>query len=142
MMKESAMRFDFAPRNRLVSAQVHPLVYAGMVGLALWFAVSAWGFASDGYTDYLLVVVSGLVALAVALLLILSRVDQPADARPNRRNSFRAWARGDLDTWQDRLKGSNAAIEILLPLAAVAVGMTLLGIVLHFAARSAGLGAV
>jgi hypothetical protein len=133
------MRNDLVRHNRLVSAQVHPLVYAGVVGLALWFALAAWGFADDGYTDYLLVVVSGFVAIAVTLPLILSRIgrkeDQPADAGANRRHSFRAWAAGDLLTWQDRLKGANAAIEILLPLAAVAFGMTAFGIVLHFAAH-------
>src|SRR5262245_39311201 len=80
----------------LLSAQVHPLVYAGVVGLALWFALAAWGFADDGYTDYLLVVVSGFVAIAVTLPLILSRIgrkgDQSADAGANRRDSFRIWA--------------------------------------------------
>jgi hypothetical protein len=138
------MRSDFA-RHHHLSPQVHPLVYAGIVGLALWFALAAWGFAGDGYTDYLLVVVSGFVAVAVALPLILSRIgraDQPLDTRPHRGSSFRAWAAGDLDTWQDRLRGSNAAIEILLPLAAVAFGMTLFAIVLHFAARGAGPGLV
>jgi hypothetical protein len=118
---------------------VHPLVYAGVVGLAVWFALAAWGFADDGYTDYLLVVVSGFVTIAVTLPLILSRIgrkeDQPADAGANGSDSFRAWAAGDLVTWQDRLKGANAAIEILLPLAAVAFGMTAFGIVLHFAAH-------
>jgi hypothetical protein len=132
------MRDDLVRHNRVVSAQVHPLVYAGVVGLALWFALAAWGFADDGYTDYLLVVVSGFVAIAVALPVILSRVgrkDQSTDAGTNRRESFRAWTAGDFVTWQDRLKGANAAIEILLPLAAVAFGMTALGIALHFAAH-------
>jgi hypothetical protein len=104
--------------------------------------VAAWGFAGDGYTDYLLVIVTGFVAFTVGLPLILSRVGQPVGAGSNLHGSFRAWAAGDLDTWQDRLKGANAAIEILLPLAAVAFGMTLFGIVLHFAARGAGHGVV
>jgi hypothetical protein len=127
--------------HRHVSAQIHPLVYAGIVGFAFWFAAAAWGFAGDGYTDYLLVVVSGFVAVAVGLPLILSRVSRTdAGARSDRRASFRRWASGELDTWQDRLKARNAAIEILLPLAAAAFGMTLFGIALHFAARAAGTG--
>jgi hypothetical protein len=36
-------------------------------------------------------------------------------------------------TWQDRLKGRNAAIEILLPLAAVAFGMSAFAIAYHIA---------
>jgi hypothetical protein len=34
------MRNDLVRHNRLVSAQVHPLVYAGVVGLALRFALA------------------------------------------------------------------------------------------------------
>jgi hypothetical protein len=133
------MRSDFA-RHHHLSPQVHPLVYAGIVGLALWFALAAWGFAGDGYTDYLLVVVSGFVAVAVALPLILSRIgraDQPLDTRPHRGSSFRAWAAGDLDA-AGPAQGQQRGNRILLPLAAVAFGMTLFAIVLHFAARGAG----
>jgi hypothetical protein len=39
---------------------------------------------------------------------------------------------GDFDTWQDRVKGRNAAVEILLPMAAIAIGMTAFAIVLYF----------
>jgi hypothetical protein len=39
---------------------------------------------------------------------------------------------GDFDTWQDRVRGRNAAVEVLLPMAAIAIGMTAFGIVLHF----------
>jgi hypothetical protein len=40
------------------------------------------------------------------------------------------WLQGEFATWTDREKGSLAAVEILLPLAAVAFGLTALGIVL------------
>jgi hypothetical protein len=40
------------------------------------------------------------------------------------------WLRGQFATWTDQERGSTAAIEILLPLAAVAFGITVLGVVL------------
>ena len=42
-----------------------------------------------------------------------------------------AWLSGEFETWQGRLKGTDAAVEILLPIAAVAFGMTIFGILLH-----------
>jgi hypothetical protein len=126
--------------NRLVTRDVHPLVYAALVGFALWFALAVWGFSGDGYTDYLLFVVCGFILVAVMLPLILSRVGRIPDApdvRPARGDSFRTWIAGELDTWQDRPKSANAAIEMLLPLAAAAFGMTAFGIVLHFTAHGA-----
>ena len=52
--------------------------------------------------------------------------------------SFRDWAAGGFDTWQDRVKGGNAAAEIVLPIAAAAVGMTAFGIVLRIVAAHSG----
>jgi hypothetical protein len=40
-----------------------------------------------------------------------------------------SWLHGEFSTWTDQRKGSSAAIEILLPVAAVAIGITVLGIV-------------
>ena len=133
------MRNDNLRHNRPVSGHVHRLVYAAVVGLAFWFALAAWsGFAGDGYTNYLLVVVSGFIVVAVGLPSILSwvgRANQSHDVEQTSDGSFQNWAAGDVDTATDRLKGSNAAIEILLPLAAAAFGMTAIGVVLHFAAH-------
>jgi len=127
--------------NRPVSDRLHPLVYVAIVCLALWFIVSVWGFATDGYTDYLLVVVSGFIVIAVGLPYVLSRVWRRAQrSEPGRRDDslFGEWAAGDFATWQDRVRGSSAAVEILLPIAAVAFGMTAFGVVLHFTAPAAG----
>jgi len=46
------------------------------------------------------------------------------------------WVNGSLDTWTGRRQSKVAAIEILPPLAAVAVGMTALGIVFEIAQRN------
>ena len=134
-MSKSAVR-----RNGPVLDHVHPFVYMALVGLALWFVLSVWEFAGDGYTDYLLAVVSGFILIVVALTSTLWWQwwkNRRPDAAREDQESLRTWAAGELDTWQDRVKGSNAAIEMLLPIAAAAFGMTAFGIVLHFTAHGA-----
>jgi ABC-type nickel/cobalt efflux system permease component RcnA len=126
--------------DRPVSDHLHPVVYVAIVALALWFILSVWAFATDGYTDYLLVVVSGFIVIAVGLPYVLWRVWRTAQRSGSARrdsNLFGEWASGDFATWQDRVRGSRAAVEILLPIAAVAFGMTAFGIVLHFTAHAA-----
>jgi hypothetical protein len=55
-----------------------------------------------------------------------------SDERSSAKTPFREWMEGDFDTWQDRVKGRNAAVEVLLPMGAIAIGMTAFAIVLHF----------
>jgi hypothetical protein len=127
-------------RDRPVSDELHPLVYMAIIGLVLWFVVSVWGFGGDGYTDYLLAVVTGFMVIAVAIPLVLWRIGRKQQ-RPTqvkeRSKPLGEWAAGEFDTWQDRVKGTNAAVEVLLPIAAIAFGMTAFGIVLHFTAHGA-----
>ena len=115
------------PPVRETTSLLHPRVYALMMGLAGWLVLSVWIFSGVGSTDYLLAIVSGFIFIAVALPFILSRLRRPGSEAP----SFRAWGSRDFDTWTGRLRGSHAAAEILLPIAAVAFGMTAFGIVLH-----------
>jgi hypothetical protein len=129
--KEGNMGKDIVPRDRPSSSGLHPYVYAAIAALALWFIVSVWmAFASDGYTDWLLVVVSGFLLIFVGLPFVLSRVsrDDADDGAPQR--SFRNWASCEFDTWQYRLSCKNAAVEVLLPVAAIAFGMTAFGVIL------------
>jgi hypothetical protein len=44
---------------------------------------------------------------------------------------------GDFNTLTGPVKGVNAVAEVLLPIAAVAVGMTVLGLVFHIIASGA-----
>jgi hypothetical protein len=114
-------------RNRPISNELHPAVYFALVGAAFWFAIAIWGFSGSGHVDWLLVVVSGFVFIAVAIPVILSFVDY--DGHQRKRQRFCDWASGDFATWTDRSRGSNATIEILLPLGAAAIGMTAIAIV-------------
>ncbi len=117
---------------------LHPRVYGMLIGLAGWFVLSVWLFAGAGLADYLLFVVSGFIFIAVALPLILSAVSnndklpngEPAAGGP-KPQSFHDWAAASFATWGGRLSGKQAMVQILLPFAAVAFGMTIIGIVLH-----------
>ena len=120
---------------RPVTSWLHPRVYALLIVFAGWFAVAVWSFAGGGMTDYLLVIVSGFIFVVVALQLILSRVGHTTEAveAGDALLSLRNWAARDFDTWQGRLSGAQAALQILLPIAAAAIGMTLFGIAFHIA---------
>lgn len=129
--------------NRPASDQLHPLVYAAIVGLVLWIVVSAWAFFDDGEgMGLLLEVVSVFLFIAVVVpctLGLIWRKYQDADATRGERTSLRDWTSGEFDTWQGRRKAVGAAVEVLLPFAAIAFGITALGIVLHIAATTARL---
>jgi hypothetical protein len=125
------MKQDIVVRGRPATSGLHPYVYGALAALVLWFLLSVWmGFASDGYTDWLLVVVSGFLMIAVAIPFVLSQVTRgdAGDGGPKR--SFGNWASCEFDTWQYRLKGGHAAVEVLLPIAAIAFGMTAFGVIL------------
>src|SRR5690348_4223858 len=109
--------------TRPATDRLHPGVYVALVFLALWFVASAWGFRGDGHTDYLLVVASGLIFMAMSIPIMLWRSHPHPEQPPSR--SLREWvSTREFRTWQDRVEAKSAAIEILLPVAAVAFGMS------------------
>ena len=57
---------DISPRYR-ITKRVHPLVPRTAAGLALLYILAAWRFGGNGYTDYLLTVVTGVFAATFAL---------------------------------------------------------------------------
>jgi hypothetical protein len=115
------------PGHRPSSDQLHPAIYVTLICLAAWFAIAIWGFAIDSYTDWLLVVVSGFILVAASITAILSRVR--TDGTKWDRKRFRDWVTGDFSTHTDKSRSLNAAVEILLPLGAAAIGMTAFAIV-------------
>ena len=124
------------PESERVVGNLHPAVYMALVGLTLWLVLAIWGFGYDGQTDYLLAIVSGFLFIAVAipsvLALMVYRQRSSDERKSSGEASFREWMTANFDTWQDRVKGRNAAVEVLLPMAAIAIGMTAFAIVLHF----------
>jgi hypothetical protein len=128
------------PQHGSSTDRLPPVIYLALIGFVLWMVLAAWGFAGPGYADVALVVVTGFFVIVIAIPFILWRVWRanraPPDA-PESRIRFADWAAGQFETWQDRVKGANAATEIILPIAAAAVGMTAFTIVFHYAAQHA-----
>jgi hypothetical protein len=127
-----------------VSDRLHPLVHKAAAGLLIWFVVAAWLlFGSPGYIDLALAMISVLVFMALAIPATLWRAgvaakrrgaadaSEPADTAEEPAEAFDTWLRGRFATWTDQERPSTAAVEVLLPLAAVAFGLTALGIVLQ-----------
>jgi len=99
--------------------------------MALW----AWSFVGGGKTDYILFIVTGFIVVVVALQLVLMRVrraDKPVDADNGDSTdgvpSFHQWAQGEFEAERGRLRAVEAALLILLPIAAAAIGMMAFGI--------------
>lgn len=114
-----------------------PVIYAILGGLVLWLVLASWAFAGAGYSELSLAVISlyFLILLAIPFALwLVWRADPDPEAKPEQRETFSAWASGQFEIWQGRRKGATAAVEIILPIAAAAVGMTAFAIVFHYAA--------
>lgn len=111
----------------------HPLVYKAAIGLVALFVVAAWvTFDRQNDIELPLAILSVLLFVAVLLPYLLWRIwrtgqDQPPTLTSNK--GFRKWMKGSTQVWQSKLRSSDAAIDMLLPLAAVALGLVALGIV-------------
>ena len=138
------------PSPEPATARLHPLVYVAVAGAFIWLVTAAWVFFGGwGQMGLNLAIVSTLVFMAGGIPFVLWRANVRARRRAGevdptlslesgegeRQERFDVWIRGNFDTWSGQQKSRLAAIEILLPLAAAAVGMTLLGIVFEIAQR-------
>lgn len=128
------MRTDHSRRNAAIYGHLHPSIYAVMVGLAVWLMFSVWLFFGGGRTGLPLAVVTIFVVISVLLPAILGRIrSRNRDpAKPRESESLPDWLSGQFETWPGRVAAHEAALEILLPIAAVALGMTIFAVVLHF----------
>lgn len=119
------------PSRRPASDRMHPAIYLSMLALLLLYILSVWFlFGGDYYNDLIFTIVTGLfvVASAIPALLWLTwRRNSSDDAMDDR--TFRDWAAGEFETWTGKSNGINSAVEALLPIAAVAVGLTVLGVI-------------
>jgi hypothetical protein len=126
------MSKHMSQRNRPVSVSLHPRVYQAMVALVISYVLSVWLlFGDHSHNALVYAVVTGLFIIAIVIPFVLWRTwcrNCGTDAPP-RSHAFRDWACREFDTCSGRARGSNAAVEALLPIAAVAVGMMVLGLV-------------
>jgi hypothetical protein len=134
------MARELVAHNKPVFDRLHPRVYAAAIGLVAWYALAAWIlFDHQDDIGLPLMMVSVLLLVAVLIPLALALVwrrHRTPGARPGA-ISFTDWRAGDFAVWGSRLRASDAIIDLLLPLAAVAFGLTAIGIVFlicaHFA---------
>jgi hypothetical protein len=122
-----------APDN--LARAVHPGIYLAIAGMALVFIACAGTFATHNDSYYLIAIACGFIVAAIALPYQLWRVRRhghdPRDTSLSHRTLW-GWLNADLDVWQERIKGRDAAAAILLPVAAVTIGMLAFAIILHF----------
>jgi hypothetical protein len=123
-----------------ISNSLHPRVNMAIIGLVLMFVAAVWMFFdSDAYGAWLDVVITGLfvIAIAIPVLCWLTWRRNADGARDGNQLGFHDWVVSEFDTWTGPVKGANAAIEVLLPIAAVAVGMIVLGLLFHIMSSGA-----
>lgn len=119
--------------NHPVSNELHPTVYKAMIALAILLVVSIWSLAGTRDENLPRAIISALVFFAVLIPTAAWwtwRRHRPS-AGANEAGSFRDWKSEEFVAWQDRMSGRAAAIQVLLPLAAVSMGMLVFSILAH-----------
>ena len=129
------MTRELIRHNQPVTDKLHRKVYQAVIGLTLWFIVTAWLLFSGGAdADSFLIILTAffLIAMAIPLSIWIVWSRQGPGAGREAGVPLRDWLLGDFDTCQYRLRGTEAAIQVLLPIAAIAFGLTAFGLVLYF----------
>jgi hypothetical protein len=131
--------------ERASAGQLHPRVYKLMLALVVVLIAGIWGFFLGGFgTGFVLVVASLFVIWAFALPYGLARIshhDEDSDSTrahapvgPEDASPYRDWARREITIGESRVRGRDATIEALLPIAAVALGMLAFAVIVHLIA--------
>jgi hypothetical protein len=129
------MNKELRRHNQPVTDRLHRRVYQTAFGLALWLVVASWLFFDAGpHADSYLVPVTTFFVVVMAVPLSIWWVWSTVGAGANREKGvrLREWLSGDFDAQQYRLHASDAAIQVLLPIVAAAIGITAIGLVAHF----------
>ena len=135
------MARELIPLNRPVFDELHPNVYRAVVSLVALFVLAAWVlFDRKNDIRLPLAMVSVLLLVAVllpaALFLVWRKHLMPHQRHPET-ISFHDWTSGDFAVWGSRIRATHAAIDMLLPLAAVAFGLVAIGVVFLVCASTA-----
>ncbi len=121
---------------------LHPFVYRSMIGLTIWLVLSIWVFFSGGaYVGLTLAMITVFFVVIVGIPVLIWKTWQhnaPAEETREPTQSFDAWASQRFATWTGALTGREAAMQILLPIAAVSIGMFVFGLVFFFDVPHAG----
>jgi hypothetical protein len=137
-IKEHAMTTDLLPvrLNQPTNDELHPLVYHSMIGLTIWLVLSVWVLFSRGEYEGLTLSVITLFFIVLVGIPVLLWLTWRRNVDPNERHScvapFTEWTSHSFESWTGSVSGRAAAIQILLPIAAVAFGMTIFGLTFLF----------
>ena len=122
--------------NRPIHDGLHPLVYRSIVALTIWLVLSVWVFFDRGaYVGLTLAMITVFFVIVVGIPVLIWKTWQhnaPSEETREPAGSFDAWASQSFATWTGALSGREATMQILLPIAAVALGMTIFGLVFYF----------
>ncbi|HEY6025135.1 MAG TPA: hypothetical protein VIV34_13270 [Pseudolabrys sp.] len=123
--------------NRPTNDELHPLVYRSIIGLTIWLVLSVWALFSRGAYEGLTLSVITLFFLVLVAIPVLLWLTWRHNTDPSEQHGYVApfseWAAHSFVTWTGGITGREAAIQILLPIAAVAIGMTIFGLTFRFA---------
>ena len=130
------------PVRRPSNDELHPLVYRSIIGLTIWLLLSVWALFSRGaYEGLTLSVITlfFLVLVGIPLILWLTwRRHTDLNEQRSYVKPFREWTAHSFETSTGGISGREASMQILLPIAAVAFGMTIFGLVFPFAVPHLG----
>jgi hypothetical protein len=114
------------------TSELHPLVYRAMIALTIWFVLSVWALFSRGaYEGVTLSVITLFFVVLVGIPIVLWltwRRNTDLDEQHEDVAPYREWSSASFETWTGGISGREASMQILLPIAAVAIGMTITGI--------------
>lgn len=129
-------------RNRMIDDELHPVVYRSIIGLTIWLVLSIWVLFSRGTYEGVTLSVITLFFLILVAIPVLLWLSWRRNTNPNQLHGhiapFREWSTHWFVTWTGRVSGREAALQILLPIAAVAFSMTIFGLVFLFAVPHLG----
>lgn len=106
----------------------HPVVYALMAATVVWLVIAAWSiFAVDTYSVLMMIVITfvalGFLGVPLVFWLLSEERGEPV------REPLHDWAEHLFETWGDRLRGREAALNALIAPAAAVITLTLAGLV-------------
>ena len=131
------MTTNLSARHNRPNDELHPVIYRSIIGLTIWLVLSVWVLFSRGaYEGLTLSVITLffviLIGIPVLLWLTWRRNIDPYEQH-NYSAPFSEWISHPFMTWTGGISGREAAVQILLPIAAVAFGMTIFGLAFLFA---------
>jgi hypothetical protein len=143
-IKEYAMTTHLVSvrHNQPTNDELHPLIYRSIIGLTIWLVLSVWALFSRGEYEGLTLSIITLFFVILIGIPVLLWLTWRRNAHPNEDHGyvppFAEWSSHPFESWTGSVSGREAVIQILLPIAAVAFGMTVFGLAFLFAVPHLG----